>query len=263
MMRREGATWSSSTRTNTLVALALSDWMILRHDAGGPAIVHASLNGSPLKDVSRPSGRPAAVGKGAVPQEATLEVPAADLKAGANRLVLSNEGGNAFYTVESRTWPETMKALPSSDRGLAMHREYYKRIFNYDQKGNLTYRYEPIQGPVKVGDEILVMLKMASWSSARYLSIEDPVPAGFEVYDREPTDLYPRGYQRDYISRTFYRDQKVVFYQDHAEPRVYVYLYMMRATTPGTYAINPGHIRLVYYPSVEGHTESNAIEVAP
>jgi len=110
---------------------------------------------------------------------------------------------------------------------------------------------------------VLVALKMASWSRAQYLEVDDPLPAGFDVIDESPSDLYPKGYSRDYISRVFVRDQRMQFYQDAAEPRIYLYLYMLRATTPGKYAVNPATIKLSYYPDVHGTSSLTELEVTP
>ncbi|HEY4001674.1 MAG TPA: alpha-2-macroglobulin family protein, partial [Candidatus Xenobia bacterium] len=256
IMRRSVDGWGTEGET-TAACGALLRWMATHGEQGGPMDVDLLANGQKLGHWTIETGDPQG-------KERVATIRPSQLRPGANQLELVAHGkGSVLYFWQSDVYPMSQDPMPPSDHGLAVNRQYFRRIFNYDAQGRLTYRFEPLHGSVKVGDQVLVVVKFASWHSSKYLELDDPLPAGFDASEQDEASLYPTGYQHDYISRVWFRDQKVQMYQDHAEPRIYLYTYMMRATTPGRYSINPATVKLAYYPEVRGNSTSGVLEVQP
>ena len=112
-------------------------------------------------------------------------------------------------------------------------------------------------------------------ASVHYLVVDDPLPAGFEAVDSTlltdtvvPTsytmaDYNERGWGWWYFSHIELRDEKVVLSADYLPAGTYVYTYLARASTAGTFKVIPPTASEFYFPEVGGRGAGSVFEVKP
>ena len=108
-----------------------------------------------------------------------------------------------------------------------------------------------------------------------YIVINDPLPAGLEAIDASITtdtavptkytvqDYNERGYGWWYFDHTELRDEKVVLSADYLPAGTYVYTYLARASTAGTFNVIPTTASEFYFPDVGGRGAGSKFVVKP
>src|SRR6185503_7141150 len=101
-------------------------------------------------------------------------------------------------------------------------------------------------------------------NAVHYVVINDPLPAGLEAIDSSiltdaqaplsysRQDFDERGWGWWYFSHTELRDEKVVLSSDYLSAGTYVYTYLARASTAGTFKVIPPNAAEFYFPDVSG-----------
>ena len=101
-------------------------------------------------------------------------------------------------------------------------------------------------------------------AAMHYIVVDDPLPAGFEAVDASiltdtavptsytVTDYKERGWGWGYFSHIELRDEKVVLSSDYLPAGTYVYTYIARASTAGTFKVIPPTAAEFYFPDVGG-----------
>ncbi len=148
------------------------------------------------------------------------------------------------------------------------------------------------------GDLVRVRVRVATNQERQWAAFEVPLPAGLEPVDTSlaTTAKLPRsadeegrgvGYDAEGegegeggsadenerlspwaygfwspFNHTEMRDSKVVLFADHLPPGVHTNSFVARATTPGTYVLQPARGELMYEPEVWGRSEGGTFEVA-
>lgn len=190
--------------------------------------------------------------------EADVHVPQAFLIDASYRAPLRSPGG------------EQTLVGTSADQGPDLHRVYT------DAKGN---KIDLMQ--VKAGDVVRVALLARlngrlSRDRQGYLAITDRLPAGFEPIDPDlatvasAPDLseeHPFAnllrWGGSKVSHLELRDDRVHIYIDRAWSRDLVATYLVRATTPGTFALPPAMAELMYEPDSASYSDSGQVVVTP
>jgi hypothetical protein len=110
-------------------------------------------------------------------------------------------------------------------------------------------------------------------SSAHYIVVDDPLPAGLEAVDLSlltsaqtpinytAQDFEERGWGWWYFSHVEMRDEKVVLSTDYLPAGTYVYTYLARASTIGSYKVIPPHAAEFYFPDVGGRGAGSVFTV--
>jgi hypothetical protein len=108
--------------------------------------------------------------------------------------------------------------------------------------------------------------------------IEDPLPAGFEAVDQslEITpqnleiprsysweDLFSRGWGWWYFEHTQLRDEKVVLSASYLPAGTYIYTYLARVSTVGSFNVIPATAQEFYFPEVNGRAGGGMFVVHP
>jgi len=105
--------------------------------------------------------------------------------------------------------------------------------------------------------------------------VDDPLPAGFEAVDSTTltdtavptsytiTDYTERGWGWWYFTHTGLRDEKVVLSSDYLPAGTYVYTYIARASTEGTFKVIPPTASEFYFPDVGGRGAGSVFNVKP
>jgi len=103
--------------------------------------------------------------------------------------------------------------------------------------------------------------------------VDDPLPAGLEAIDSTiltdtavPSsytmqDYNERGWGWWYFPHIELRDEKVVLSADYLPAGTYVYTYLARASTAGTFKVIPPTASEFYFPDVGGRGAGSVFEV--
>jgi uncharacterized protein YfaS (alpha-2-macroglobulin family) len=204
-----------------------------------------------------------------------LQVDITDmLRDQANRLAIARDAGpgNLYYTthMELSLPVDQVSAL---DQGIIVSRSYYR----YESSETDLSKAEPVT-QAEVGDLMLVRLTLVAPNALHYVVVEDPLPAGLEAVDQSleisPENLQiPRSYNwEDVFTRgwgwwrfenTQLRDEKVVLSASYLPGGTYIYTYLARAGTAGTFNVIPPTAQEFYFPEVYGRGEGSTFVVLP
>jgi uncharacterized protein YfaS (alpha-2-macroglobulin family) len=126
---------------------------------------------------------------------------------------------------------------------------------------------------IQRGGLVRVRLTVVVPASVHYIVVDDPLPAGFEAIDASlqtdtavpesytVTDYNERGWGWWYFSHIELRDEKVVLSADYLPAGTYVYTYLARASTAGTFKVIPPTASEFYFPDVGGRGAGSVFEV--
>jgi uncharacterized protein YfaS (alpha-2-macroglobulin family) len=204
-----------------------------------------------------------------------LQVDIADMiEDEANRLAIARDDGpgNLYYTthMELSLPVDQVSAL---DQGMIISRSYYP----YESSDTDLAEVAPIS-TAEVGDLLLVRLTLIAPNALHYVIVEDPLPAGLEAVDQSlevsPENLeVPQVYSWDDVFRrgwgwwrfeyTQLRDEKVVLSASYLPAGTYIYTYLVRAGTAGTFNVIPPTAQEFYFPEVYGRGEGTSFIVRP
>jgi len=268
-VRREG--YWESTNTTSWSLMGLIAYMRATGELQGDFSYSVTLNGEVLftGDVNEET----------IDESRQRQVEIAQLLVDrGNRLIIEREPasddqtgeGQLYYTAHMRTYlpAEDVKAL---DRGIIVARQY-----------------SPVDAPetyvseARVGDVIRVKLTIVAPTDLYYVTVEDPLPAGFEAVDvslnttsvvgqaptvrnltAEEEDTWYRWYGWGWwwFSHSEMRDEKVTLFSSYLPRGTYEYSYVMRATLPGTYNVIPSTAYEMYFPEVFGRSDGGTFTV--
>lgn len=204
-----------------------------------------------------------------------LHVDVADmLTEEMNRLAFARDGGpgNLYYTAHLNV------ALPVSevgalDQGIIVSRDYYP----FEGAETSLSDVEPTSQATQ-GELLLVRLTFVAPTALHYVMIEEPLPAGLEAIDQslEITpqnleiprsynweDVFSRGWGWWYFDHTQLRDEKVVLSADYLPAGTYIYTYLARASTVGSFNVIPTTAQEFYFPEVYGRAAGGTFVVHP
>ncbi len=185
------------------------------------------------------------------------------------------EAGTGFY--EKRFGPEEIKpdmghvTLRKSDDGVAwgsIHWQYLedigkissyegtplklkKTIFVKDttKKGQII---KPVDGPLAVGDELLVRLELRTDRDMEYIHLKDQRGSGTEPLNVLSHYKFQDGLA--YYEST--KDSAGHFFIDYLPKGTYVFEYGVRIQHKGRYQTGPAEIQCMYAPEFNSHSES-------
>jgi hypothetical protein len=101
-------------------------------------------------------------------------------------------------------------------------------------------------------------------SPAKYLLIEDPIPAGTEFVQHE--DSYnileqPGAWQYWYTRREFFDDRAAIFATESSGRHESFYL--LKVVNPGSFAISPANVQPMYQPGIQATSDLLHLQVDP
>jgi uncharacterized protein YfaS (alpha-2-macroglobulin family) len=150
------------------------------------------------------------------------------------------------------------------DQGVSLSRQYFTLA---DSKTPIT--------EIGRGDLVRVRLMVVVPAAVHYIVVDDPLPAGLEAIDSTVltdtavpasytlTDYEARGWGWWYFTHTELRDEKVVLSADYLPAGTYVFTYLARASTAGTFKVIPPTASEFYFPDVGGRGAGSVFEVTP
>ncbi len=257
MAHRESSHWHSTQETAWSL-IALTNWLTVSKEYDTNYQYAIGLNGSLLQQGN--------AGKDNLTQTVKLQVALKDLLKDTVNYVVFTRGsgtGNLYYDAYlSTTLP--VESIQPLDQGMSLSRQYFTLD---DPKTAIT--------GIGRGDLVRVRLTMVVPADLHYVVIDDPLPAGLEAVDASimtdtqvPAkytlqDYTERGWGWWYFDHTELRDQKVVLSADYLPAGTYVYTYLARASTAGTFKVIPPTASEFYFPDVGGRGAGSVFTVKP
>ncbi len=257
MAHRQSGHWNSTQETAWSL-IALTNWLTATKEFDSNYSYAVGLNGASLQQGQ--------VTKSNLTDVVKLTVQNKDLlKDVVNTLVFTRNAGNGnlYYDSYLRvTLPVT--SIQPLDQGASISRQYF----------TLTDPKKPIT-EIQRGQLVRVRLTVVLPASMHYIVIDDPLPAGLEAVDASiqtdtavPTkytvqDYNERGWGWWYFTHIENRDEKVVLSTDYLPAGTYVYTYLARASTVGTYQVIPPTAAEFYFPDVGGRGAGSEFIVKP
>ena len=257
MAHREAGHWHTTQET-AWTLMALTGWMSASQEYDTSYQYAIGLNGDLLEQ-----GR---TSREKLAETVRLQIELKDLiKESANYLVFTRgEGtGNLYYTAYLRT-TLPIESVEPLDQGMTLLRQYFTLD---DPKKPVT--------EVRRGDLVRVRLTMVLSESMHFLVVDDPLPAGFEAVDSTLAtdtavpasytvqDFDERGWGWWYFPNIELHDEKVTLSADYLPAGTYVYTYLARASTAGTFKVIPPTAFEFYFPDVGGRGAGSVFVVKP
>ncbi len=257
MAHRQSGHWHSTQETSWSL-IALTNWLTATKEYQSNYQFAVGLNGEMLKQEQ--------VTKDNLTDTVKLQVQMKDLlKDTVNYLVFTRGtgNGNLYYDAYlSTTLP--VQSIQPLDQGMSLSRQYFTLD---DSKNPIT--------EIQRGQLVRVRLTMVVPDALHYIVIDDPLPAGLEAIDASiatdttvPTkytvqDYNERGFGWWFFTHTELRDDKVVLSSDYLPAGTYVYTYLARASTAGTFNVIPPTASEFYFPDVGGRGAGGKFVVKP
>lgn len=256
MAHRRSNGWGSTQET-AWTLIALTNWLAVSREFESDYSFAAGLNGE-----SRHQGR-------VTPENLTtpvnVEITNAQLSGQVNYLVITRGAGtgNLYYTayLNAELPVESIKSL---DRGIIVSRQYFTLE---DSKKPIT--------EIERGELVRVRVTIVAPGALHYVVVNDPLPAGLEAVDASLLtdvqvpqkysllDFARRGWGWWYFTHTELRDEKIVLSADYLPAGTYVFTYIARAGTAGTFNVIPTTAYEFYFPDVYGRADGTVFVVKP
>jgi hypothetical protein len=254
MSLRDEGRWAT-TQESAVTLMALAEYVVASNELEADYSFRAALDEKLLRE-----GK---VDRGSAGDAISLTLPLSDLKTGGSQLRLERQGaaGKLYYTLRMRYDQDASEVQPL-DQGLAVQREYLAV-----DPVTLTSTGQLLQ-EAKVGEVVQVRIRLTVNGSARYLVVEDMLPAGLEALDTSLKTVTsaatgPEMAEADRKGENAYwtvwneaaiRDNAVAIFATELPSGVYEYTYLARATVPGSYNVLPASAYQMYAPEVFGRT---------
>jgi uncharacterized protein YfaS (alpha-2-macroglobulin family) len=255
MAHRDSGHWYSTQET-TWSLIALTNWLVSSKEYQTDYKYAIGLNDKLLQEGQ--------ANKDNLTDTVKLKVELKDLlKDQANALVITRGSGtgNLYYSAYlSTTLP--VDQIQPLDQGMSISRQYF----------TLNDPKKPIT-EIKRGELVKVRLTMVVPAEVHYIVINDPLPAGMEAVDSSlatdtavpssytAQDYKERGWGWWYFSHIELRDEKIVLSTDYLPAGTYVYTYIARASTAGTFKVIPPTASEFYFPDVGGRGAGSVFTV--
>jgi alpha-2-macroglobulin len=177
-------------------------------------------------------------------------------------VVTKHGNGRAYWTVQGKYYSTEQKFYQQGTLSLNLTRDYFKLVPT-NQGGKIEYALQPLKGPVVPGDTLAVHLAV-NGSPAKYLLIEDPIPAGTEFVQNE--DSYnlgdkPASWDYWYTRREFFDDRAAIFATESSGRHESFYL--LKVVNPGSFAMSPARVQPMYQPGIQATSDLLHLQVDP
>ncbi len=264
MQTRQSGHWET-TQESAWSLLALTDFLLASGELDADFAYEVALNGKVILSERATRDNLA--------EATTLEVGIKELLLGqANELIITrvpeSGAGRLYYSAWLRYFLP-VETLAARNEGISLARRYESvDSATLESTGAATES-------VAVGDIVQVRLTVDAPNDLYFFTLEDPIPAGFEVLDPSlmttaqgvPAPAQERVDERgpfwfDAWSSHIIRDEKVALFADRLPRGSYEYTYFLRATVPGTFNVLPAVAYEQYHPEVFGRSEGTRFGVA-
>ncbi len=251
---RKGDMWFS-TRDSSFALIGLIQYMKQSSDTGSPLDIEVSLNGAQLKRVHfDPANQ--------FSPDLKISIPVSKLSSGPNRIEFRrlNGTGLCYFSGDLRQIELADHLLPVDSRGLTISRDYHLLEPQQMEDGNFELR--PTKKSIeqaKPGDLIRVEITVASSDNRQFMMVEDPIPSGCRITEREYVDEGETwGY---WWSQIIVRDDRAAFFMRYLTPGIQKLTYTMRVEQLGIGHALPPTISNMYDPAQTASGCENLLKV--
>lgn len=246
---RQGNRWTS-TRDSAAAVMALARFVSYtgeRADAGAPAVT-VNVNGK------QATARPVVV-EGST----RVRIDPALLSGGANTVSVQSDSVRVYFAL-SAGWHAEASEVPAAGASAAIEREYLiiDRSRPLDKQGRPAT--SPLGESMRVGQEVLVRVRVKALENLEYMAFEDPSPSGFEV-SADYSDAYSWTYW--YHRREIRDNRVVVFAGSIPSGQERTYEYVITPERAGDYRVMPSTAWSMYYPDQRARGASAVLKVLP
>lgn len=255
VVNRNGGYWWYSTEQTAMVIFGLVDYLASSQELNADFDVDVLVNGV---SAGKRHFTAADATSGASLQ---VDVPAERLQAQGNTVQVVKHGtGKAYWSVQGVYYSTEQKLYQKGNLSLNLTRDYFKLV--PEKKDNeIVYRLDPLKGPVSPGDTIAVHLAV-NGTSAKYLLIEDPIPAGtefiqrmdgYKIVDQPSTWAY-------WFTRQEFHDDRAAIFATEFDGR-HESFYLLKVVNPGSFVISPARVEPMYQPGIEATSDVLHLQV--
>ena len=239
MKQKQTQDWKTTKATaDAVYALLLRGSNVLASDE----LVEVSLGGKPIKPEKVEAGT------GFYEQKFVRGEIKPEM---GNITVKKVDPGVAWGSVHWQYLEDMSKVTAYEGTPLKLTKTLYTR--QYTKKGPVL---EPVQGPVKVGDELVVRIVLRTDRDMEFVHLKDHRGAGTEPVNVLSHYKYQDGL--GYYETT--RDTASHFFIDYLPKGTYVFEYATRVVHRGKYQTGFAAIQCMYAPEFNSHSESLWIE---
>ncbi len=190
-------------------------------------------------------------------EDSLIIIPYSTLLDGKNSIEITKDGeGLLYYSILLRSFDKKKKILPKS-QGIKISRQYW--LLSREKTSQGTWEDVPslLSRPLKRGERVRVKISVKPDEDYKYIIIEDPIPAGFEV---DMVESRKNVFTWD--ARREVRDDKVVLFITKLEKgETHEFTYDLRAEMYGEMNVLPTESSCMYEPAIYGNTGAFKIEV--
>jgi uncharacterized protein YfaS (alpha-2-macroglobulin family) len=237
-----------STKATAETVLAMTAYMNIHGELTPDYNVQLALDGKPLKNF-------------AVNQKSLQEPPVKVLLSpedwrGCKTLSIEKVGEGSLYFTTTIRYLLPPSQSNEADHGIKVTREY-----------TVTVKNPSLSQKMESGTDMKVTLNLDLPESYRYVTLEEPIPAGYEVAPQDNPSQNQYAYSSfgntddDYYWRRDVRDDKVVYFFNRLSAGRTTRSYTLHAETPGFYSILPAIASLTYFPEIRGNSGLVQVEV--
>ena len=162
-------------------------------------------------------------------------------------VVKKQDEGVAWGSVHWQYLEDMTKVTPYAGTPLKLNKSLYTKAAT--KKGQVL---EPVQGPLNVGDELVVRIELRVDRDMEYVHLKDQRGSGTEPVNVLSQYKYQDGLA--YYEST--RDTASHFFIDYLPKGVYVFEYATRVQHRGQYQTGIAEIQCMYAPEFNSHSES-------
>jgi uncharacterized protein YfaS (alpha-2-macroglobulin family) len=248
---RRGSRWSS-TRSTSLVVLALSDYLRNHPESLGPVgEIRVLCNGQPVRTVKIPTVN-------GLPGGVSSPVPAGLLQAGTNRFVVEKESGESIYASVEAEGTVTGSDVEQSVGGVEIRRELFIAERVVDSRGRAQILEKPITGgdPIPAGSEIGCRTIVRSEREIPFVLLQVFLPSGFEVTELDNATGWWKAYE--YSERW---DESLNFAFRNLPKGETQITSILRAELGGEFYVPPSMVWAMYEPEIEAWSPASQLRI--
>ncbi|MCA9173755.1 MAG: hypothetical protein KDB14_04645 [Planctomycetales bacterium] len=240
LKQKQTQDWKTTKATaDAIYALLLRGSDLLASDA----LVEVSLGGQTIKPENVEAGT------GFYEQRFTR----GEIKPGQGKITVKKmDAGVAWGSVHWQYLEDMAKITPHTGTPLKLTKQLYTK--QHTKKGPVL---EPVQGPVEVGDELVVRVVLRTDRDMEFVHLKDHRGSGTEPVNVLSQYKYQDGLA--YYEST--RDTASHFFIDYLPKGTYVFEYSTRVQLRGRYQTGVASIQCMYAPEFNSHSESLWLEV--
>jgi len=253
--RNEGYWWSSTKQT-ALAVDGLTEYLKRSGELNPDFTVNVEVNGKRI--LSRRFTQEDVMGI----RSEILKIPA-ELSSKIRITRTGSGTGRAYWSARAGYYSTEDKLQKSGTIALNLLRDYF-RLVPSQRAGRIVYQLERATGDLKSGDIIASRLTLTG-GDWRYLLLEDPLPAGVELIERD--DLYELAEKPDwwssYATRRELRDDRSALFKTYFSAGQGQFFSLFKVVNPGKFRASPARVMPMYQPEYLSTTEPKSVEVKP